>query len=168
MFRQGLSLRVRLNLMIVLTLLSILGLGTAFAVHNARRAVAEEIASSVNLTLQLLEASLTDNRDSMASLNGWLARIGRLDQTRHLRIQVWQAPEGQALRPPDPLRLPERNQAASFEGWPVPAWFAWSVAPSPAWWKSEWSDRATTPSSSASRPIPRTRSWRRGTRPGVS
>jgi len=87
---ESLSLRFRLNLMIVLTMLAILGLGTLFAVHNARRSVAEEIDSTVNLALQLIEASLSESRSSTDSLGNWFAQLNRLDKTRHLRIQVRQ------------------------------------------------------------------------------
>jgi len=93
---EGLSLRFRLNLMIVLTMLAILGLGTLFAVHNARRSVAEEIDSTVNLALQLIEVSLSENRNSTDSLGNWFSQLNKLDKTRHLRIQVRQAPEQSA------------------------------------------------------------------------
>jgi two-component system sensor histidine kinase UhpB len=119
--REGLSLRFRLNLMIVLTMLLIVGLGFLFAVHSARRSVEEEIRSTVNLALQLIEAGFAESRDSGQSLSGWMAQLGRLDRTRHLRIRV----AGIASAPVDLTAAKPAPEAA------VPAWFRWWVAPAP-------------------------------------
>lgn len=116
----AMSLRVRLNLMIVTAMLLILGLGFLFAVHHARRSVEEEIRSTVNLALQLVEAGSAGNGTSH-SLSAWLAQLDRLDRTRHLRIRV----EGAA---PEPIDTAASKKMAEAE---VPAWFRWWVAPQP-------------------------------------
>lgn len=130
---ESLSLRFRLNLMIVLTMLAILGLGTLFAIHNARRSVAAEINSTVNLALQLIEVSLSENRNSADSLGNWFSQLNRLDKTRHLRIQVRQTPNaadghslGQAQGEPALIDLAARGNHRTPE---VPGWFAWAVKP---------------------------------------
>lgn len=130
---ESLSLRFRLNLMIVLTMLAILGLGTLFAVHNARRSVAEEIGSTVNLALQLIEVSLSENRNSADSLGNWFSQLNRLDKTRHLRIQVRQTPDrvdGRTFESPQDepslIDLAARGNERTSE---VPGWFAWAVRP---------------------------------------
>lgn len=141
--RESLSLRFRLNLMIVLTMLAILGLGTLFAIHNARRSVAEEINSTVNLALQLIEVSLADSPNSSPPLGNWLSQLNRLDKTRHLRIQVTPSPvtfngnepalphvssEGEPQRwsehPPADFAAQGNRRTSE-----VPAWFAWAVKP---------------------------------------
>ncbi|BBL71554.1 ATP-binding protein [Methylogaea oryzae] len=111
------SLRFRLNLMIGLTLLAIVGAGGLLALHNARRSVEEEVGSSVRLALQLVEAELQEQGAAVDS-DRWLARLARLESARHLRIQVEQEGRWQrlALASPPPA---ER----------VPAWFRWAVEP---------------------------------------
>jgi len=143
---QKLSLRFRLNLMIALTILLIVGLGTLFAVHNARRSVLEEIDSTVNLTLQLIEAGFAENGTSQDPLANWLSQVGKLDKTRHLRIQVRQAPDqfaGSELGPQNggpvrgglqggsPPTLIDVSARRSETPASAPAWFAWAVTPEP-------------------------------------
>ncbi|TAN49686.1 MAG: methanol utilization protein MoxY [Methylococcaceae bacterium] len=111
------SLRFRLNLMIGLTLLVIVGLGGWLALNNARRSVEAEVGSSVRLALQLVEAELQE-QDAAVDSARWLARLARLDSVRHLRIQVEQA--GRSLRLPPPAQ-PVSDAA--------PAWFVRAVAP---------------------------------------
>ncbi|WP_236102006.1 ATP-binding protein [Methylotetracoccus oryzae] len=113
------SLRFRLNLMIGLTMLLIIGLGFVFAILNARRSVAEEVASTVNLAMQLIEAGIAERRGSDPPDQAWLAQLRSLDRTRHLRIHIDQPPGGMhqgALSP-----VPTSRE--------VPAWFGWAVTP---------------------------------------
>lgn len=118
--REGFSLRLRLNLMIAATMLLILGLGFLFAIHDARRSVEEEMRSTVHLALQLIEAGQASaGRDAGAPDTGWLAQLGHLERTRHLRIHI----AGQAATVPNPPN-PERADSA-------PGWFRWAVAPEP-------------------------------------
>jgi two-component system sensor histidine kinase UhpB len=118
--REGLSLRLRLNLMIAAAMLLILGLGFLFAIHDARRSVAEEARSTVHLALQLIEAGQASaGHDAAAPDAGWLAQLGHLERTRHLRIHI----AGKAASPPDAAAA-ERADGA-------PGWFRWAVAPEP-------------------------------------
>lgn len=114
------SLRFRLNLMISLTMLLIVGTGTVFVVDNARRAVIEEMESSVNLVLQLVDANPARTTESEAALVNWLHELSTLDTTRHLHIQVEQAPEKfirvAPINPPRPVSA-------------APGWFVWAVTP---------------------------------------
>jgi two-component system sensor histidine kinase UhpB len=135
MIPAGWSLRFRLNLMIVLAMLLIIGLGALFAIHNARRSVAEEIDSTVNLALQLIEVGLAESRGTSEWPPNWLNQLGQLDKTRHLSIQVRPAsnPTGddpsekwQEEHPPI-----DRSIGADGEHSPAPQWFVWSVAPQP-------------------------------------
>lgn len=119
--REGMSLRFRLNLMIVLAMLLIVGIGSGFAVHNARRSVEEEIGSTVNLALQLIEAGIGEARSAGRPLSEWLLQLGRLEHARHLRIRV-------AGATPEPIDLTGAGSGAETA---VPAWFRWSAAPDP-------------------------------------
>jgi two-component system sensor histidine kinase UhpB len=119
--REGMSLRFRLNLMIALTMLLIVGIGFGFAVHNARRSVEEEIGSTVNLALQLIEAGIGEARSAGRPLSEWLMQLGRLEHARHLRIRV-------AGASPEPIDLTGAGSGAEIA---VPAWFRWSAAPDP-------------------------------------
>lgn len=119
--RDGLSLRTRLNLMIGLTMLLIIGLGFVFAIYSARRSVAEEVDSTVNLAMQLIEAGLAEHRDTDRPISGWLSQLGHLDRTRHLRIQVQQKP----------ATLTDQSAGKASRSAEVPQWFIWAVAPEP-------------------------------------
>lgn len=115
------SLRIRLNLMIMTTVILIIGLGSLFAVYNARRSVEREIDSTVNLALHLIEAGVADSTAHERPVTEWLLQLGRLEHTRHLRIQV----AGTTLAP---INLTGPNPTAAAE---VPAWFRWLIAPPP-------------------------------------
>jgi two-component system sensor histidine kinase UhpB len=118
---EGLSLRFRLNLMIVSTMLLIIGLGSVFAIHQARRSVAEEVNSSVALAMQLIEAGLVERREADESFPAWLVRVVRLDRVRHLRIVVSEAP----------ARLIDLSAGKKSDRAGAPDWFARLVAPEP-------------------------------------
>lgn len=114
-----LSLRARLNLMIALTMALIIGLGFVFAIHSARSSVAEEVESTVNLAIQLIEAGLAERHDPARPITDWLSQLSHVDRTRHLRIHV--------LQPPQPSATPtERGEPREHA---APAWFVWAVAP---------------------------------------
>ncbi len=102
-------------------MLLIVGLGFVFAIYSARQSVAEEVSSTVNLAMQLIEAGLAEHRDTDRPIAGWLSQLGHLDRTRHLRIRIDQSPATLAGRPAD--------QRAGREE--APDWFAWAVAPEP-------------------------------------
>jgi two-component system, NarL family, sensor histidine kinase UhpB len=115
------SLRFRLNLLVSLLSVAILALGAWLVIHNARRAVFEEVQSTANLTLQLLDLASTEP-DGAASPNArsrLLDRLDALDDIRHLRIVL---AEGDTE---SPLAGIERNDDGAY----APAWFAKLVAP---------------------------------------
>ncbi|MBM4202226.1 MAG: methanol utilization protein MoxY, partial [Gammaproteobacteria bacterium] len=113
------SLRFRLNLMIGLTMLLIIGVGFVFAIDSARRSVAAEVASTVNLAMQLIEAGMTERRSSDPADHAWLSQLRTLDRTRHLRIHIDQSADASNHGAVPPLPAPTA----------VPGWFAWAVAP---------------------------------------
>ncbi|QFY44697.1 methanol utilization protein MoxY [Candidatus Methylospira mobilis] len=114
------SLRFRLNLTISLTMFIIVSVGALFITHNARRSVLEEVRSSVNMALQLIDAGLQQTGGDEARLRAWLSELAHLENTRHLRIHVQQLPE-KIIK----LDSPPRDKAEN----PVPSWFAWAVTP---------------------------------------
>lgn len=114
------SLRFRLNLMIALTLLIIVGVGALFVVHNARRSVSEEVRSSVDMALQLVDAGLARSEGRTQPLMAWLAELARMEKIRHLRIQLRQ-PAQSVINLSSPVSAPGDSRA--------PAWFAWAVTP---------------------------------------
>lgn len=114
------SLRFRLNLMISLTMFIIISVGTLFIIHNARRSVLEEVRSSVNMVLQLIDAGLLHTGSDEERLRSWLTELARLENTRHLRIHVQQMPE-KVIK----LDAPARQETGNH----VPPWFAWAVTP---------------------------------------
>lgn len=114
------SLRFRLNLMIGLTMMAIIGIGTLFVIHDARRSVREEVQSSAKMALQLIDAGLLQAHGHEPALPQWLKQLALLEKTRHLRIQVRQMPE-------KIIRL--EGQTASDQKREAPSWFSWAVMP---------------------------------------
>lgn len=104
--------------MITLAMLAIIGAGTLFGVDRARRAVLDEVGSSLALAMRLVELGLMQADGGKGLSMEWLGQLARLEGSRHLRIQV----EGMA-QPPQPAP-PSPAEA-------VPAWFARAVAPPP-------------------------------------
>jgi two-component system sensor histidine kinase UhpB len=117
----ALSLRFRLNLMIGLVMLTILGMGTLFVVHHARQSVAEEVQASVHLALQLIDAGIGPANASGRSPVDWITELSRLDHIRHLRLQIHRGEQGL-------LELPASSAPVEAG---VPGWFAWAVTPEP-------------------------------------
>ena len=106
--------------MIALTVLIIVGVGTLFVVHNARRSVLEDVRASVNMALQLVDAGFAHGAGRQQALQIWLTELGRMEKIRHLRIQVRQSPQSLI-----DVSRDAPKQAASL----APAWFAWAVTP---------------------------------------
>lgn len=117
----NLSLHHRLNLLIALTVLLIVGGGVVVAVSTARRSVRAELDSTINLALQLIDAGMQEYAGDPAALQAWLTHIARIDRFRHLRIYHTDAT---ALRPPPPDAPPSR---------PIPGWFVRAVTPPARW-----------------------------------
>lgn len=115
------SLRLRLSLILTFVLLATIVVGTTYLMLNARRAISEELKSSVEVSSKLIALVLShvppDNVEAMA------ARLGRelagVGDTRHLRIGVTT----------DPSYAGARAELPSPAG--VPAWFVRLVHPEP-------------------------------------
>jgi two-component system sensor histidine kinase UhpB len=106
--------------MIALTLLVIVGVGAVFVVHNARRSVAEDVRSSVDMALQLLDAGLAHGTSRQQPMLASLAELARMEKIRHLRIQT-HGPAQSEIKLSAPPSPPPDTRA--------PAWFAWAVTP---------------------------------------
>ncbi|MBS1211854.1 MAG: methanol utilization protein MoxY [Proteobacteria bacterium] len=106
--------------MISLTMLAIIGVGTVFVVHDARRSVREEVQSSAKMALQLIDAGLLQTKGNESALPQWLKQLALLEKTRHLRIQVRQMPE---------KIINLEGQPSSRSAGEMPSWFAWAVMP---------------------------------------
>jgi two-component system sensor histidine kinase UhpB len=87
------SLRLQINLRILLASFVILVLGGSAVIWLARNAVANEMASSLNLAAQLikLNAPVGNPAHTAVDLNLWLPRFVSMEQTRHLKIQLKKA-----------------------------------------------------------------------------
>lgn len=91
------SLRYQINLRILLSALCILVLGGSIAVWQARQSVAKEVASSINLAVQLISFTLSHTSTETRTSLDWIAQLNNLQEIRHLSIQL-QQPSGQILR----------------------------------------------------------------------
>ena len=116
------SLQFRLNLVIALSMLLIIGMGAIFTIYSARQSVYEEIMSSVTLALQSIDASLSKAEFADDAISDWQSRIGIPEKTRHLTLQLI------PLNHQQPLTT-DSGQMASHTPISVPAWFVWWVKP---------------------------------------
>jgi two-component system sensor histidine kinase UhpB len=116
------SLRFRLNLLITLMFLIILGAGAVLVIQHARRAVEEETRSTANLTLNLLEVALSRSTAAMSPLDAILAHLARFEETRHLHIDL--------LRP-DGTRESGYPATSIMRTADAPDWFVQLVKPPP-------------------------------------
>jgi two-component system, NarL family, sensor histidine kinase UhpB len=114
------SLRFRLNLLITLMFLLILGAGALLVIQHARRAVEDETRSTANLTLNLLEVALSRSATEPSPLDAILAHLARFEETRHLHIDL--------LRP-DGTRESGYPEAATSRSAKAPNWFVQLVKP---------------------------------------
>lgn len=101
-------------------MLTILGLGALFAIHDARRSVEAEMRSSVNMALQLIDIGPIRAENDPSHLSAWLAELARIGKTRHLRIHLNRVPETliELRAPPESGEMPA-----------APAWFVWAINP---------------------------------------
>ncbi|WP_417509482.1 histidine kinase [Methylophaga sp.] len=83
------SLRGLINLRIVISVLIIIVLGATLAIWQARESVREEVTSSYNLALQMIEFGLSQFTRDEHTENEWLEQIGQLRETRHLQIVLF-------------------------------------------------------------------------------
>jgi len=85
------SLRYQINRCIFLAALIILLLGGWLTIWQARSAVNQEVDASINLAVQLIELSLSQESNSSENVKDWLPQLAMLKATRHLHIQLKQA-----------------------------------------------------------------------------
>jgi two-component system sensor histidine kinase UhpB len=91
----GMSLTVRLNLMITLLLLVVIGLGAVFSIHSAREDVRAEVESTASLASHLLDAEILHYTSDYAWLNdadpnkASIFRLESLADIRHLKIEFY-------------------------------------------------------------------------------
>lgn len=120
------SLRTRLNLLITLCFGLILLLGSVFVIQQTRVAVQEEVSSTANLTLRLIEIALSGADPAPEDLPGVqqdiVRQIARLGETRHLQIEI--------LRRGVPV-FDTRRQMHSRYDTRAPRWFVNLVGPAP-------------------------------------
>lgn len=107
--------------MITLVLLTIFIVGGILVLQQARTSVENEVRSSVTMALQLMDAGLAHAQGDEKAVMAWLAEMGKMEKTRHLRIRIQQIPE-------KIISLSALEQEEKAES-PFPAWFAWAVVP---------------------------------------
>lgn len=90
------SLRYQINLRIFFSAICILLLGGSISIWQARNAVKNEVASSINLALQLIQFSYINNNSLNLDNSAWLTRLNSLNAIRHLNIQL-KKPSGQVI-----------------------------------------------------------------------
>jgi len=118
------SLRTRLNLLITLCFGLVLILGALFVIHQARKAVQEEVGSTANLTLRLIEIALSTsaNEDGTVLQENVIRQIARLGETRHLHIEIRR--QGMPV-------VDTRGAMRSRDTAPAPDWFVDLIGPAP-------------------------------------
>ena len=79
------SLRYQISIRILLISFCILFLGGSIGIWQARQSVSNEVDSSINLALQLVKIGIGANKTHQTD---WMFRLSRLEQTRHLNIQL--------------------------------------------------------------------------------
>lgn len=82
------SLRGLINLRIVMSVLVITIVGGTLAIWQARESVEDEVDSSFNLALQMVEFGLSQFSSTEQSETQWLQQINKLRETRHLKVSV--------------------------------------------------------------------------------
>ncbi|HEX6996938.1 MAG TPA: ATP-binding protein [Gammaproteobacteria bacterium] len=113
------SLRARLNLLLTVMFLLVLGLGALLVIYNAKRAVEAETQSTARLALQLIEMALA-GAPGAAPPDRLLGRLGGLEGARHLQVALVEG--GRET----PLGGAPRERTAD-----APDWFVRLVAPAP-------------------------------------
>jgi two-component system sensor histidine kinase UhpB len=114
------SLRHRLNLMLVVTVLIMLVAGSLLVGFNARRSVATEIESSILLAGSLIESGMALEDASEDSFLRWLDKFLAVSESRHLKVTVASL---------SPINEAGSGEALSLSVPDVPDWFIESVRP---------------------------------------
>ncbi len=109
------SLRFQIASRILLLSVFIMLLGGGIAIWQARKAVNNEVESSINLALQLVRLVFSAAPDANIDETDWIFRLKGLKQTRHLDIQL-KMPSGRLIEITGDPKNTERPDAP-------PAWF---------------------------------------------
>ena len=109
------SLRYQINLRIFLSAICILILSGSISIWQAREAINDEVASSINLAVQLIEFSYKDDPFINFANSDWLTQLNSLQAIRHLNIQL-KTPSGKFIS------LLKQNNLKARQDTP-PHWF---------------------------------------------
>ncbi len=112
------TLRYQINTRILVLSFCVFAVGAFMTLWHAKRAVEQEMQSSIHLATQLVTFELSQNH----ARTQWLAQLNALKETRHLHIQL-KEPSGNILTVPSAHPLP------TLEG--PPRWFVNLVAGAP-------------------------------------
>ena len=127
MFKPVMSLRFRLNLFITLLFALVFISGSIYVIHNARKAVKDEVRATAYLTLQLVNIALinVDSTGNVEQQTHVLEKIAALESTRHLNIELYRAddPLHNELDHESTMEIPITARA--------PSWFIQLVKPEP-------------------------------------
>jgi two-component system sensor histidine kinase UhpB len=82
------SLRGLINVRIILAVVLILIMGGMLAIWQARQSVQEEITSSFNLALQMVDLGFYYPSNRVISEQHWMRQLSTIQKTRHIHITV--------------------------------------------------------------------------------
>lgn len=112
------TLRYQIYTRILLLSICVFAVGALMTLWHAKRAVEQEMQSSIHLATQLVTFELSQNH----ARTQWLAQLNALKETRHLHIQL-KEPSGNTLTVPITQNLPTIDTP--------PRWFVNLVAGAP-------------------------------------
>lgn len=107
------SLRSKISLRILLISICILFIGGSISIWQARKAVSNEVDSSIGLALELIKIGVGKTKMHKAD---WMYRLSSLEQTRHLKIQL-KTETSELINMTEQLRNKEEQSDTP------PAWF---------------------------------------------
>ena len=82
------SLRGLINVRIIIAVILILTLGGLLAIWQARQSVEEEVNSSFNLALQMIDLGFNYPASRVVSEQHWMRQLSTIQKTRHIHITV--------------------------------------------------------------------------------
>ena len=94
-YRQGLSLRARLNVAIILSVLVIISLGLIFSVLSAQAKVHTTVSSSIDMAILSIKDGVRHSDYKQARF--WQSQLGLSAGTQNLRVQIT-LPSGQVIK----------------------------------------------------------------------
>lgn len=114
------SLRFRLNGLVLVVLLAIVLAGGGLVIVIARHSVYNEVDSSVNLAVRLIEYEIKNTAASGQGPKDWRDYLSQLERSRHLKIRLLNLSDNRTS-------VDTQYDRNSVRG--VPDWFVWAVAP---------------------------------------